>query len=202
MRVAEISRNTNETIIEVAVALDGTGEAEIDTKSAFFNHMLEQLTCHSLMDIRLKARGDEDIDFHHMIEDSGYALGEAISKALGMRKGIARYGYAYAPMDESLARVVIDFSGRPCLVIKTGLDVEKIGDLDTELFAEFFQALSQGLGVSLHIESLYGANNHHKIEGIFKALAMALRMAIEIDDRKNMAIPSTKGTLSGVKGMQ
>ncbi len=202
MRLAEISRNTNETMIEVVVDLDGTGAAEIDTKSAFFNHMLEQLTLHSLIDLRLKARGDENIDFHHMVEDSGYALGQAISEALGKRQGIARYGHGYAPMDESLARAVIDFSGRPCLHAKLGLTVEKIGALDTELFAEFFQSLAQGLGAALHIESFYGVNNHHRIEGVFKALALALRMAITVDERKQMNVPSTKGSLAGIAGIE
>ncbi len=202
MRVAEISRHTNETVIEVAIALDGNGEAEIETSSGFFNHMLEQLACHSLFDIRLKGKGDEQIDFHHMVEDSGYALGQAISEALGQRQGIARYGVAYAPMDEALARAVVDFSGRPFAYSDLGLNVAKLGEFDTELFAEFFRSFAQGLGAALHVTSLYGENNHHRIEGVFKALAMALRQAVTIDERKNMAVPSTKGVLAGVDGIK
>ena len=199
MRQANITRKTLETNIAVSVNLDGTGKAKIATKAGFFNHMLEQLTCHSLIDIELEASGDEHIDFHHMVEDCGYALGHAIADALGDKKAIARYGYAYAPMDEALARTVIDFSGRPALFCQLGLVSEKIGDFDTELFPEFFKSFSHALGAALHIEVFYGENDHHRIEAVFKSLAMALRQAVCLDARKT-GIPSTKGSLAGAGG--
>ncbi len=200
MRCSEINRKTNETNIAVKLNIDGVGCAKITTKAGFFNHMLEQLSYHSLMDITLDGAGDEHIDFHHLVEDCGYALGQAVSKALGARQSIARYGFCYAPMDESLARAVIDISGRPALVCCLGLDTAKIGDFDVELFPEFFKAFSQAMGAALHIEVFYGSNNHHRIEATFKAVAMALRQAVALDVQKDGKVPSTKGSLGGVFG--
>jgi len=196
-RVAELARETKETQISVRVALDGTGQYDIATGVGFFDHMLEQLARHSLIDITLRAKGDLHIDAHHTVEDCGIALGQALAKALGERRGIRRYGAAELPMDETLSRVALDISGRPYLVWRVAFPAPKIGEMDTELFREFFQALAQNAGLTLHVETLYGANAHHIAESGFKALARALRAAIEIDPRAGEAIPSTKGQLGG-----
>jgi len=195
MRVANINRKTKETSIEAEVSLDGKGLYKIDTGIGFLNHMLEQLSKHSLVDINLKATGDLHIDLHHTTEDSGIVLGEAIAKALGDKKGIKRYAHAYIPMDESLTRVSLDISNRPYLVWKVKLKVEKLGEMDTELFKEWFQAFSQSAGITLHIENIYGDNSHHIIESCFKGLARALRIALEKDARASDSLPSTKGIL-------
>jgi imidazoleglycerol-phosphate dehydratase len=197
MRTASIHRKTNETDIAVEINLDGTGVYAISTGIGFLDHMLEQLSRHSLVDIRLKADGDLHIDQHHTTEDSGIALGEAVAKALGARRGITRYGHAYAPMDETLTRSAIDISGRPFLVWKVEFSQAKLGDFDTELFREWFHAFAGSAGITLHVETLYGRNNHHIIESAFKATARALRAAVTIDPRKADAVPSTKGTLGG-----
>ena len=198
MRTATIHRKTNETEISVALDLDGTGTYEVSTGIGFLDHMLEQLSRHSLIDLRLKAVGDLHIDQHHTTEDSGIALGEAIAQALGDRRGITRYGHAYAPMDETLSRCAIDISGRPFLVWRSGFSQPKLGELDTELIEHFFHSVAGAAGITLHIETLYGRNNHHIVESVFKAFARALRVAVEIDPRKSDAIPSTKGTLGGI----
>jgi imidazoleglycerol-phosphate dehydratase len=197
-RTASVRRVTKETSIEVAINLDGTGTYSVATGIGFLDHMIEQLSRHSLIDISVKAEGDLHIDGHHTTEDTGIALGEAIAKALGDRRGITRYGDALIPMDETLTRVALDISGRPYLVWKTSFSQPKLGDLDTEMFKEFFGALSGSAGITLHIETLYGANNHHIAESCFKGLARALRTAVAIDPRKADAVPSTKGTLGGV----
>ena len=195
-RTAEVSRNTKETKISVTVNLDGTGNSTIDTGIGFLDHMLEQLSRHSLIDLTVEAKGDLHIDYHHTTEDTGWAIGAAISKALGDRKGIYRYGHAYIPMDETLTRVALDASNRPYLIWKVQLDRDKLGDMDTELFKEWFQAFSQSAGLTLHVENLYGENTHHKIESCYKGIAKALRQSITIDSRKADAVPSTKGTLT------
>jgi imidazoleglycerol-phosphate dehydratase len=195
MRTATVTRDTNETAIEVTVALDGTGKGAIVTGIGFFDHMLEQLSRHSLIDISVKAVGDLHIDDHHTVEDTGIALGQAIRLALGDRAGITRYADALLPMDETLSRAAIDVSGRPFLVFKAEFPREKIGTFDTELVREFFQAFAMNAGITLHIETVYGANAHHIAESIFKGVARALRAAITVDARQNGAIPSTKGTL-------
>lgn len=197
MRNATITRKTKETDIAVTVHLDGTGKSTISTGIGFLDHMLEQLSRHSLMDITCKAVGDLHIDYHHTTEDSAWAIGEAFSKALGDRKGITRYGHAYIPMDETLTRVALDASNRPYLIWKVAFTRDKLGDMDTELFKEWFQAFSQSAGVTLHIENLYGENNHHIVESCFKGLAKALRIALTIDPRQADAVPSTKGVLGG-----
>ena len=194
-RKAKISRKTKETSIAVEVNIDGKGKYKIDTGIGFLNHMLEQLSKHSLMDISVKAKGDTHIDLHHTTEDTGIAIGEAISKAAGDRKGIKRYAHALIPMDETLTRVAIDVSNRPYLIWKVDLKVEKLGEMDTELFKEWFQAFSQSAGITLHIENVYGENSHHKIESCFKGLARSLQDAFEIDKRIKSSIPSTKGKL-------
>ena len=194
-RKAKISRKTKETSISVEVNIDGKGKYKIDTGIGFLNHMLEQLSKHSLMDISVKAIGDTHIDLHHTTEDTGIAIGEAISKAAGNRKGIRRYAHALIPMDETLTRVAIDVSNRPYLIWKVDLKVEKLGEMDTELFKEWFQAFSQSAGITLHIENVYGENSHHKIESCFKGLARSLKDAFEIDKRIKSSIPSTKGKL-------
>ena len=194
-RKAKISRKTKETSIAVEVNIDGKGKYKIDTGIGFLNHMLEQLSKHSLMDISVKAKGDTHIDLHHTTEDTGIAIGEAISKAAGPRKGIKRYAHALIPMDETLTRVAIDVSNRPYLIWKVDLKVEKLGEMDTELFKEWFQAFSQSAGITLHIENVYGENSHHKIESCFKGLARSLKDAFEIDKRIKSSIPSTKGKL-------
>ena len=195
MRIAKVNRKTKETSIEAEVNLDGKGIYKIDTGIGFLNHMLEQLSKHSLVDINLKAKGDLHIDLHHTTEDSGIVIGEAIAKALGDKKGIKRYAHAYIPMDETLSRVSIDISNRPYLVWNVKLKVEKLGEMETELFKEWFQAFSQSAGITLHIENIYGDNSHHIIESCFKGLARALRLALEKDARAGDSLPSTKGIL-------
>jgi imidazoleglycerol-phosphate dehydratase len=195
MRIAKVNRKTKETSIEAEVNLDGKGIYKIDTGIGFLNHMIEQLSKHSLVDINLKAKGDLHIDLHHTTEDSGIVVGEAIAKALGDKKGIKRYAHAYIPMDETLSRVSLDISNRPYLVWNVKLKVEKLGEMDTELFKEWFQAFSQSAGITLHIENIYGDNSHHIIESCFKGLARALRIALEKDARAADSLPSTKGIL-------
>ncbi len=197
MRTATVTRKTNETEIAVTVDLDGTGNYEVATGIGFLDHMLEQLSRHSLMDLIVNAKGDLHIDFHHTTEDTGIAIGEAVSQALGDRRGIARYAQATIPMDETLTRVTMDVSNRPYLIWRVDFSKPKLGDMDTELFKEWFQAFAQAAGITLHIENLYGENNHHIIESCYKALARALRNAITIDPRKADEVPSTKGTLGG-----
>jgi imidazoleglycerol-phosphate dehydratase len=197
VRVASVERNTKETRISGRVDLDGTGTAEISTGIGFLDHMLEQLARHSLIDVALRAEGDLHIDFHHTTEDSGYVVGEAVSRALGNRAGIARYGHAVIPMDETLTRVSLDASNRPYLIWKVTFSRPKLGEMDTELFKEWFQAFAQSAGMTLHVENLYGENNHHIAESCFKGLARALRQAVEIDPRQASSIPSTKGVLGG-----
>ena len=196
MRKASIERKTTETEIAVTVDLDGKGAYDVKTGVGFLDHMLEQLARHSLIDIKVRAKGDLHIDFHHTTEDSGIALGQAVAKALGDRKGIRRYASVHLPMDEALTRAAIDVSGRPYLVWKVAFSRPKIGDFDTELVREWFQAFAMNAGVTLHVETLYGDNNHHIAESCFKALARALREAIEIDPRQKDRIPSTKGSLN------
>ena len=195
MRIAKVNRKTKETSIEAEVNLDGKGVYNIDTGIGFLNHMIEQLSKHSLVDINLKAKGDLHIDLHHTTEDSGIVIGEAIAKALADKKGIKRYAHAYIPMDETLSRVSLDISNRPYLVWNVKLKVEKLGEMDTELFKEWFQAFSQSAGITLHIENIYGDNSHHIIESCFKGLARALRLALEKDVRAGDSLPSTKGIL-------
>ena len=195
MRQASVERNTNETRISASVDLDGTGVYQIATGIGFLDHMLEQLSRHSLIDITLKAEGDLHIDCHHTTEDSGIALGQAVAKALGERTGIRRFGSALSPMDETLTRVSLDASNRPYLVWKVDFKRDKLGEMDNELFKEWFQAFAQHAGLTLHIENLYGENSHHIVESCYKGLARALRQAIEIDPRKADAVPSTKGSL-------
>ena len=194
-RTATRARQTKETKIEVAVNLDGTGDYEVSTGIGFLDHMLEQLSRHSLIDLKVAAEGDLHIDFHHTTEDTGIVIGEAVREALGDFKGLKRYGSATIPMDETCTRVSLDVSQRPYLIWKVAFTKPKLGDMDTELFKEWFQAFSQAAGVTLHIENLYGENNHHIVESCFKGLARALREAIEIDPRKSDAVPSTKGVL-------
>ena len=195
MRQASVERRTKETEINVTVNLDGTGEYTVSTGIGFLDHMLEQLSRHSLMDLRVQGQGDIHIDFHHMTEDTGIVIGEAVSKALGDLRGITRYGSATIPMDETLTRVNLDISKRPYLIWRVDFTKPKLGEMDTELFKEWFQAFAHGAGITLHVENIYGENNHHIVESCFKALARAFRQAIEIDPRKANAIPSTKGTL-------
>ena len=196
-RIASVARRTKETRIDVSLNLDGTGDYTVDTGIGFLDHMMEQLSRHSLIDLELKAVGDLHIDFHHTTEDTGIAIGEAVSRALGDRKGICRYGDALIPMDETLTRVALDCSNRPYLIWKVGFSRPKLGEMDTELFKEWFQAFAQAAGVTLHVENLYGENNHHIVESCFKGLARALRAAIAPDPRKADAVPSTKGVLGG-----
>lgn len=197
MRQATIKRDTNETKISVSVNLDGEGKADIATGIGFLDHMLEQVARHALIDITLKADGDLHVDQHHTTEDSGIALGQAMAKALGERKGIMRFSSVYLPMDETLTRVAIDISGRPFLVWKVAFTRPKVGEMDTELFREWFQAFAQNAGLTCHVENLYGENNHHIVESCYKGLARALRGAIAIDERQAGRVPSTKGTLAG-----
>ena len=194
-RKAKINRKTKETNIAVEANLDGKGSYKIDTKIGFLNHMLEQLSKHSLIDLKILAKGDTHIDLHRTTEDTGIAIGECIKKALHSSKGIKRYAHAFIPMDETLTRVSIDVSNRPYLIWKVKLKVEKLGEMDTELFKEWFQAFSQAAGITLHIENVYGDNSHHIIESCFKGLARSLREAIEIDKRIKNKVPSTKGIL-------
>ena len=195
MRRAHIKRKTKETEISLEVKLDGTGEFSVSTGIGFFDHMLEQLSRHSLIDLDVTAKGDLHIDQHHTVEDCGIALGQAIAKALGDKRGIERYAHAYLPMDETLTRVALDISGRPYLIWRVAFPTSKIGEMDTELFREFFQAFAQNAGIALHIENLYGSNSHHIAESCFKGLARSLRDAISIDERRLGEIPSTKGQL-------
>ena len=194
-RKAKINRKTKETSINVETKLDGIGAYKIDTKIGFLNHMLEQLSKHSLIDLKVSAKGDTHIDLHHTKDDTGIAIGECIKKSLGSSKGIRRYGHALIPMDETLTRVTIDVSNRPYLVWKVKLKVEKLGEMDTELFKEWFQAFSQSAGITLHVENIYGDNSHHIIESCYKGLARSLRQALEIDKKIKNKIPSTKGKL-------
>jgi len=195
MRTGSVERNTKETKISVSLNLDGTGQYDVSTGIGFLDHMLEQLSRHSLIDLTVKAEGDLHIDFHHTTEDTGIAIGEAFAEALGDRKGITRYGSAYIPMDETLSRVALDISNRPYLIWRVEFTKPKLGDMDTELFKEWFQAFAQAAGITLHVENLYGENNHHIVESCYKGIARALRQAIEIDPRKADEVPSTKGVL-------
>lgn len=195
-RVSTVERNTNETKITVKINLDGQGIGNIQTGLPFFDHMIEQLSKHSLIDIDLKCDGDLHIDSHHTVEDIGWALGDAINKALGNKKGIKRYSFSYLPMDECLTRCSIDVSGRPWLIWNVFLPAVSIKDIETEIFKEFFQAFSQAANLTLHIENLYGTNTHHIIESCFKSLAVAIRGAVSIDLMNKENIPSTKGTLT------
>ncbi len=195
MRQASVERNTTETRIKASVDLDGTGEYNVATGIGFLDHMIAQLSRHSLIDITLKAEGDLHIDFHHTTEDSAIVLGQAVAEALGERKGIRRFGSALSPMDETLTRVALDASNRPYLIWKVELRRDKLGEMDNELFKEWFQAFAQHGGLTLHVETLYGENSHHIVESCYKGLARALRQAIEIDPRKAGAVPSTKGSL-------
>ena len=195
MRTASIARKTNETEIAVSINLDGTGAHRIATGIGFFDHMLDQLSRHSLIDMEVSCKGDLHIDFHHSVEDVGIALGQAIREALGDKKGIVRYASSDLPMDGTLTRAALDVSGRPFLVFRAEFSRDKIGEIDTELFREFFQAFAINAGITLHIENFYADNNHHLAESMFKAVARALRAAVEIDPRASDRVPSTKGTL-------
>ncbi|VWX46908.1 imidazoleglycerol-phosphate dehydratase HisB [Novosphingobium sp. 9U] len=197
MRTARIARKTHETDIAVEVNLDGTGAYEVSTGIGFLDHMIEQFSRHSLIDIRCRVVGDLHVDQHHTCEDSAIAIGQAIAEALGDKRGIGRYGSAYSPMDETLARVALDISGRPYFVWKAAFTQEKLGELDTELVEHWFHSIGQAVGITLHIELLYGTNNHHICEAIFKGFARAMRVAVELDARKGDAVPSTKGQLGG-----
>ena len=194
-RRAEVVRRTNETQIRVALNLDGTGAASLATGIGFFDHMLDQIARHGLIDLEIEAQGDLHIDGHHTVEDVGITLGQAFAKAVGDKMGLRRYGHAYVPLDEALSRVVIDFSGRPGLHMRVDFKSGMVGALDTQLVYEFFQGFSNHAGVTLHIDNLHGDNAHHQCETIFKAFARALRMALEIDPRAAGVIPSTKGSL-------
>ena len=197
MRNASLSRKTRETDIKVEVTLDGSGKSEISTGVGFFDHMLDQIARHSLIDLTIQAKGDLHIDFHHTVEDVGIALGQAIRQALGDMKGITRYADVHLPMDETLTRVAMDISGRAFLVFRTEFHTPKIGEFDTQLVREFFQAFAMNAGLTLHVETLYGVNDHHISESCFKGLARALRIAVSIDERQSGRVPSTKGTLTG-----
>ncbi|MAR79380.1 MAG: imidazoleglycerol-phosphate dehydratase [Rhodospirillaceae bacterium] len=197
MREASVERKTKETLVKVSVELEGKGVYNIDTGIGFLDHMIEQLSRHSLINIELKAIGDLHIDQHHTNEDVGIVLGDAIAKSLGKKEGISRYGTSYVPFDETLTRVSLDFSGRPMLIWNVNFPTSKVGEMDTELFKEWFQAFSQSAGVTLHVENIYGKNSHHIAESCFKALAKSIRQAIEIDTKLMGQIPSTKGTLGG-----
>lgn len=196
-RQATISRKTKETQITATVDLDGSGTFDVKTGIGFLDHMLEQLARHSMIDITLKAAGDLHIDFHHTAEDTGIVLGQAIAEALGEKKGITRYADVHLPMDDTLTRVAVDVSGRPYLVWKVEFSKPKVGEMDTELFREWFQAFAQNAGITLHVQNLYGENNHHIAETCYKGLARALRRAVEPDPRQAGRVPSTKGTLAG-----
>jgi imidazoleglycerol-phosphate dehydratase len=196
-RQATIERTTKETRIRAAVDLDGSGASRIKTGIGFLDHMLEQLSRHSLIDIELEAKGDLHIDFHHTAEDTGIVLGQAVAQAMGKKQGITRYASVHLPMDDTLTRVAVDVSGRPYLVWRVSFSKSKVGEMDTELFREWFQAFAQNAGITLHIETLYGENNHHIAETCYKGLARALRQALAIDERQEGRVPSTKGTLSG-----
>jgi len=195
MRQAKVERNTSETQISATVDLDGSGRYDVASGIGFLDHMLEQLSRHSLIDITLKAKGDLHIDFHHTTEDTGIALGQAVAQALGDRKGVQRFADVLIPMDETLTRVALDLSNRPYLVWKVDFTRDKLGEMDTELFKEWFHAFAQNAGLTLHVENLYGTNSHHIVESCFKGLARALRQAVEVDPRKAGEVPSTKGKL-------
>lgn len=195
MRQADVSRNTLETRIRVAINLDGTGVAKLTTGVGFFDHMLDQIARHGMMDLIIDAAGDLHIDAHHTVEDVGITFGQALAKALGDKKGLRRYGHAYVPLDEALSRVVVDLSGRPGLVFNVPFTRAMIGEFDVDLVHEFFQGMVNHAGISLHIDNLRGVNAHHQAETVFKAFARALRMAVEVDARAADAIPSTKGAL-------
>jgi imidazoleglycerol-phosphate dehydratase len=194
-RMADVQRNTSETQIRVHVNLDGTGRAHLSTGIGFFDHMLDQIARHGLIDLEIEAKGDLHIDGHHTVEDVGITLGQAFAKAVGDKKGIRRYGHAYVPLDEALSRVVIDFSGRPGLHMRVPFKAGMVGAFDTQLAFEFFQGFVNHAGVTLHIDNLHGENAHHQAETVFKAFARALRMALERDERLGDVIPSTKGSL-------
>jgi imidazoleglycerol-phosphate dehydratase len=194
-RRATVQRITAETKVSASVDLDGSGKYEVSTGIGFLDHMLEQLARHSLMDLSVQAEGDLHIDYHHTTEDTGIVIGEAVAKALGDRRGINRYGHMYIPMDETLTRVALDLSNRPYLIWKVDFTRDKLGEMDTELFKEWFQAFAQAAGCTLHVENLYGLNNHHIVETCFKGLARALKIAIAADARQSDAVPSTKGVL-------
>ncbi len=196
-RTASVNRNTSETRIAVEVNLDGSGAYDVSTGIGFLDHMIEQFSRHSLIDITCRIAGDLHVDQHHTTEDSAIAIGQALLQALGDKAGIGRYGMAYSPMDEALCRVTLDISGRPWLVWKAGFTQPRLGEMDTELFQHWFHSIAQAVGITLHIELLYGENNHHIIEGIFKGFARAMRQAVELDARKGGAVPSTKGVLGG-----
>jgi imidazoleglycerol-phosphate dehydratase len=195
MRTGEIQRRTAETDVHVAVDLDGSGKSEISTGVGFFDHMLELFARHSLIDVTARVKGDLHVDFHHTVEDTGIALGQAVLAAMGDKKGLARYASLDLPMDETLTRVAVDVSGRPFLVFRTTFPAQKIGEFDTELVREFFQAFAMNAGLTLHVETLYGANAHHIAESCFKGLARAVRVALAVDPREGGRIPSTKGAL-------
>jgi len=197
MRTGTVKRTTKETDIDVAVDLDGKGTSQISTGIGFLDHMLDLLARHSRIDMTVKAKGDLHIDSHHTAEDVGIALGQAVKQALGDMKGITRYASVHLPMDEALTRVAIDISGRPFLVFKTTFKRHKVGEFDTELFQEWFQAFAMNAGITLHVETLYGSNDHHVAESCFKGLARALRAAVAIDARARDEVPSTKGSLGG-----
>ncbi len=197
MRTGRIERNTAETKILVEVNLDGTGAYDVSTGIGFLDHMVEQFSKHSLIDVTMKVEGDLHVDQHHTTEDSALALGQALAEALGDKGGIGRYGSAWSPMDETLARVALDISGRPFLVWRAGFSQEKLGEWDTELIEHWFHSVAQTCGLTLHVELLYGSNNHHICESIYKGFARAMRQAVEIDPRKGGAVPSTKGQLGG-----
>ena len=199
MRTATIERKTRETEILVSIDLDGTGEYDIDTGIGFLDHMLESFSRHSLIDLKVRAQGDLHVDFHHTTEDTAIVIGQAIKKALGDCAGITRFGSCLMPMDETLTRVAIDVSNRPYLIWKVSFTRPKLGEMDTELFREWFQALAQNAGICLHIENLYGENSHHIVETCFKGTARSLRAAIAVDERLDGAVPSTKDTLSDDK---
>ena len=197
MRSASIKRDTTETKINVSVGLDGTGAYDVSTGIGFLDHMVEQFSRHSLIDVTMKIDGDLHVDQHHTTEDSAIALGQALAEAMGDKAGIGRYGQAYSPMDETLARVALDISGRPFLVWRAGFSQEKLGEWDTELIEHWFHSVAQAAGITLHVELLYGSNNHHICEAIYKGFARAMRQAVELDERKDGAVPSTKGQLGG-----
>ena len=197
MRTHSIKRKTKETEIKTTVLIDGSGKSKINTGIGFLDHMIDQLSKHSMMDIMLEVKGDLHVDYHHTTEDSAIALGEAFNKALGDRIGIVRFGQALSVMDETLSRIVLDCSNRPYLIWNVEFPTPKVGEMDTELFKEWFQAFSQNSGLTLHIENLYGTNSHHIVESCFKGLARALREAISFDSKRKGEIPSTKGTLGG-----
>ena len=197
MRTGRIERKTAETAILVEVNLDGAGRYDVATGIGFLDHMIEQFSRHSLIDVTLKVQGDLHVDQHHTVEDSGIALGQALAQALGDKAGIGRYGEAHSPMDETLVRVVLDISGRPYLVWKVRFTQDKLGELDTELIDHWFHSVAQAAGLTLHVQQLYGTNNHHVAEAAFKGLARAMRAAVELDARKGGAVPSTKGQLGG-----